>query len=156
LLPEEHGCIWNSIRIDVNHLKGPHRDSQIAWGIPSFAKVAGNKDVILRLYNSDISELNPGTSFEDVRMIPGDVMIFDSSFWHEFRYTADHFKDTTDWPHQGRYQSMFMAVVQTAVMPNEKPIATSMPAASGKCAKRSNKKNKLRKEIATNRNLREL
>jgi hypothetical protein len=135
LLPEEHGCTWNSIRIDVDHLKGPHRDTQIAWGIPSFAKVAGNNDVILRLYNSDISELNPGTSFEDVRMIPGDVMIFDSSWWHEFRYTADHFQSITDWPHQGRFMGMYMAVVLTAETPHEKPIATSKQADSGKCAK---------------------
>jgi hypothetical protein len=135
LLPEEHGCVWNSIRIDINHLKGPHRDTQIAWGIPSFAKVAGHSDVILRLFNSDISELNPGTSFEDVRMKPGDIMIFDSSWWHEFRYTQQVFHELTDWPHEGRYMPMYMAVVLTAETPRVNPIAMTKPAVSGKCAK---------------------
>ena len=119
LLHQNDACYWNSIRIDVNHLQGPHRDSQLAFGIPSLAKIMGAKEVTFRLYRSDISELSPGTSFEEVQLKPGDVMIFDSSYWHEFRYPAVGAQTHSDGPPTGRYLASHMTVLLTACTPNQ-------------------------------------
>ena len=133
LLHKDH-CYWNSIRIDVNHLQGPHRDSQVAFGIPSLAKIMGAKEVTFRLYRSDISELFPGTSFEEVLLKPGDVMIFDSSYWHEFRYTAVDAQKLSDNPQRGRYLGAYMTVLLTACTPNlMMPMTSAVQAATGTC-----------------------
>jgi hypothetical protein len=103
LLPKDYTCYWNSIRIDINHLQAPHRDSHLCYGIPSFVKILGSKEVFFRMYNSDHIELLAGTPFEDVLLKPGDIMIFDASQWHEIRYTAEHEPALTEKPTNGRY-----------------------------------------------------
>jgi hypothetical protein len=135
LLPKDYTCYWNSIRIDINHLQEPHRDSHLCFGIPSFVKIMGSKEVIFRMYNSSHSELLAGTPFEDVLLKPGDIMIFDASHWHEFRYTAEHEPAPSDKPTNGRYLGIYMAVVLYATLVNIPPLVTSPPADKCECPK---------------------
>jgi hypothetical protein len=81
--------------------------------------------VNFRMYNSSHSELLAGTPFEDVLLKPGDIMIFDASHWHEFRYTAEHEPAPSDRPTNGRYLGIYMAVVLYATLNVIPPLVTS-------------------------------